>query len=45
MRRIHAIPMMLVDASLTAALAAGGMATVLAIAYVGRELIRYNPLG
>lgn len=39
MRRLNALPMFLVDFSLIAGLAAGGMMLVMAIVYLGTELI------
>lgn len=40
MRRFNALPTFLVDFSLIAGLAAGGMMLVMAIVYIGTELIR-----
>lgn len=40
MRRFNALPMFLIDFSLIAGLAAGGMMFVMAIVYLGTELIR-----
>ena len=42
--RVRAIPMILVDFSLVAGLATGGMLLVFCLIYLTRELIRVDPL-
>jgi hypothetical protein len=42
--RVRAIPMILVDFSLVAGLATGGMLLVFSLVYLVRELVRVDPL-